>query len=373
MFDSDLYREVRKPLLDAQTLPSHCYTSDEFFRREKQRIFSDTWHFVGREDELPESGCVLVVETMVGSALVCRDENGGIRGFINACRHRGTKLKEQSGRCRQLVCPYHAWSYGLDGRLRTAPGMGEVNNFDPKDFPLQSLKLESVGGFIFISFDANAAALGRWLGDFPDVMQSHHLSDLRCVKRFSFSINANWKFLIENSLEAYHTGTVHQSTLGAQDSESVDTQGQWDALYVLSDETKSIATLPGQTQGLPFIQGLNEKAKRGTWFTAIYPCTQIVFSQDCVWWLDFKPVNVSQTTLTIGACFPSSTVAMTDFDRQVQPYYDRWTRATAEDNAIAEAQQRGHQLALETAGRYAATEHCVHQLNNWVLDQVLDH
>ncbi|NKB60888.1 MAG: Rieske 2Fe-2S domain-containing protein [Gammaproteobacteria bacterium] len=372
MFDSNNYQEVRKPLLDAQTLPPHCYTEQVFFEKEKQRLFAGGWHFVGREDELAEPGSVLVVETMVGSALVCCDQSGHIHGYINACRHRGTKLREKSGHCRQLTCPYHAWSYGLDGQLRSAPGMAGVNNFELEDYPLKSVRLESFGGFLFINFNIDALALAEWIGDLPDVMRSHQLSDLRCVKRINFTIEANWKFLIENALEAYHTGTVHRSTLGAQDSESVDTRGHWDALYVLSDETKSIATLPGENQGFGFIEGLNEKARRGTWFTVIYPCTQIVFSQDCVWWLDFKPVNVSRTKLTIGACFPSDTIALPDFHGRVAPYYERWTEATAEDNAIAEAQQRGHQAGLRSAGRFTGTEHCVHQLDNWVLDRVLD-
>lgn len=372
MFDPNHYLQVRKPLLQAHSLPSHCYNSDEFFQREVEKIFSASWHFVGREDELAKTGSFLVVDTKVGSALVCRGADGELRGFVNACRHRGTRLKNTGGLCRNLVCPYHGWVYELNGELKAAPGMAEVENFDPTEFGLQPLRLETWGGFIFINHDSAAYDLKSWLGDLPQRMRSHRLDELRCVKRVEFNIKANWKFLIGNALEAYHTGMVHRNTLGAQDAEPEVTQGQWTALYVFGDDNKSIATLPGETLSMPFIPGLTGRALKGTWFTCIYPCTQIVFSQDCVWWLDFKPLTADHTRLTLGACFPQSSIDLADFEKRAKPYYQRWESATPEDNAIAEAQQLGCGAGLDLPGRYAAAEHCVHALDNWVLDRVLE-
>lgn len=369
MSDSSDYSAVRKPLLEASSLPGHCYTSGGFFEMEKDRIFSGAWHFVGRTDELSQAGDFLVVDTVVGAAIVCRDSENGLHAFLNACRHRGTRLKDIGGRCASFVCPYHAWVYAHDGRLRAAPGM-DATEFNKDDYSLQSVRLGTWGGFIFINFDDAASTLLTWLGDLPDTMQGHDPESLVCTRRFDFTIKANWKFVIENALEAYHTGTVHQTTLGAQRSESVVTKGQWDALYVLSDEQKSIATLPGEFQAFPFIHSLGEKAKQGTWFTVIYPCLQLVFSQDCVWWLDIKPVSVNETSLVVGGCFPTSTVALEHFTQGAAAYYHRWQTATAEDNAIAENQQKGHMAGLHAAGRFASTEHCVHALDNWVLDQI---
>ena len=102
MFDPGLYCEVRKPLLQAHTLPSHSYTSDEFFQREVKNVFSSAWHFVGREDELERVGDFLVVDTKAGSALVCRSADNQLHGFVNACRHRGTRLKNDAGSCRNI-------------------------------------------------------------------------------------------------------------------------------------------------------------------------------------------------------------------------------------------------------------------------------
>ncbi len=369
MSDLPIYSAVRKPLLEASTLPGHCYVSGGFFKKEKQHIFSRCWHFVGRVDEISKAGEFLIVDTVAGSAIVCRDSGNRVHGFINSCRHRGTRLKDLNGRCVTFVCPYHAWSYSHEGQLVAAPGM-DASNFNKEDFALHSVRLECWGGFIFINFDAAAPKLEEWLGDLPTVMRGHNPETLVCTKRLEFSIKANWKFLIENALEAYHTGTVHQETLGAQRSESIEAKGQWNALYVLNDDHKSIATLPGETQTFPFIPTLKGKSKNGTWFTVIYPCTQIVFSQDCVWWLDFKPISVNQTRLTIGGCFPAETVALDSFESGAAAYYYRWKTATEEDNAIAENQQRGHEAGVHTQGRFASTEHCVHALDNWVLNQL---
>ena len=371
MFEADIYRNVRRPLSMAQTLPSHCYTSPEFFQREIDTIFSSAWHFVGRADEISEPGQFIVLDNIVGSALICRDEAGNLNAFVNACRHRGTRLKNRGDRCKGFVCPYHAWTYGLDGALRSAPGMEGVEEFEKTDYGLVRIRLEEWAGFIFVSFCQDSPALVDWLGDLGTVMRGHRPQDLRCVRRMDFVINANWKFVIENALEAYHTGTVHQSTLGAQNSRAIQADGQWDALFVESDPDKSISTLPEAKQALPFISTLEGMSRNGTWFTVIYPCTQIVFSQDCVWWLDIRPVNVDKSNMTLGACFPRTTIDLPEFASCIEPYFDRWSSATSEDNQIVEAQQRGHQSASISPGRYALSEHCVHRLDNWILDRVL--
>jgi len=371
MFDPQDYTGVRRPLDQAETLPSSSYTSEEFFNREVARIFSSAWQFAGRVDELSEPGQTLVVNTITGSFLVVRDHAGRIRGFRNTCRHRGAQLMTDSAVCRNFICPYHSWTYGLDGALRGAPGMDGVQNFDKTMYGLERIRLEIWGGFVFINQDDNAPDLMTWLGDLPAQMAGHQPDAMRCVRRKSFDINANWKFLIENALEAYHTGTVHRETLGVQDSSAVEVVGNWDALYVPSDVGKTLATLPGTDTGFPFLPELTGLAATGTYFTVIYPCTQIVFAQDCIWWLDFKPIAVDQTRLTIGSCFPESTIALSDFKQRVAPYYERWDNATPEDNAIAEAQHAGHRTGLSRPGRFALTEHCVHRLDNWVLNQIL--
>jgi phenylpropionate dioxygenase-like ring-hydroxylating dioxygenase large terminal subunit len=369
MFAAEAYREVRKPLLEASTLPPLCYTSERFFEREIEFAFLPHWQFVGREEQLDCAGSYFCHEGVGGSVIVLRDGNRKPRAYANSCRHRGARLLTGSGDCKRIVCPYHAWAYRLDGSLGGTPGMRGVKNFDPDDFPLLELELATWAGFIFIRYQAGAGSLANHLGSMPGKFDAHRCDEMRFVGALEFEVNSNWKLLAENALEAYHTGSVHRDTLGQQQSRAIETSENWTGLLV--EDEQSVATLPGEDKPFPHVAGLGAEARSGAYFTLLYPSTQFVFAQDCMWWLDFEPEAVDRTRVSIGACFPQSTIDLPGFDEKVKPYFDRWRHATAEDNAICEAQQQGQRLA-RPPGRFAPGEFAVHALANWVLDQVLD-
>jgi phenylpropionate dioxygenase-like ring-hydroxylating dioxygenase large terminal subunit len=369
VFDPALYQNVRKPLRQAETLPHWCYTSLEFHQREIERIFEPGWTFVGRIDEIATPGQYMTSQTVFGSVCVIRDESNTVHAFINACRHRGTQLLDGTGECQKIVCPYHSWVYALNGKLERARGMEDIENFALEDHGLVPLRFEVWDGFMFVTSETQGPSLMDYLGDMPQRFAQYKPSELITTRRIEFDVRCNWKLLIENALEAYHTGTVHRSTLGQQQWESVNTQGNWDALMVLDE--KSVATLPGQTTVLPEIEGLSGYAKRGTIFTCIYPCTQFVFAPDCMWWLHIQPTGVGSCHLTLGSCFPKDTLKHPQFDELIKHYYHRWDTATPEDNRISESQQIGQSAAGRKPGRFATSEFAVHNLANWMLDRVL--
>lgn len=369
LFDPTVYASVRKPLQAATTLPPQCYTANEFFEREIERIFLRNWQFVGREEQVAQAGQFFCYEGLGGSVIIVRAGDNRLRAFANSCRHRGSRLLHGAGSCKRIVCPYHSWAYQLDGKLSGTPGMQETLDFDARDYPLLELPLETWGGFIFIHYGSSPPALSSHLGNMQQRFASHKCQDMRLVDSIEFDIRANWKLLAENALEAYHTGSVHRETLGQQSSRAVETTGNWTALLV-EDET-SVATLPGADKPFPHIEDLDREADSGAFFTMLFPSTQMVFAQDCMWWLAFRPLAVDRSHLTIGACFPQSTLELPDFAQLVEPYFERWRLATAEDNAICEAQQQGQQFRREP-GRLASSEFAVHALANWVLDRVLD-
>src|SRR5258706_15734657 len=117
IFDSRHYQRVRRPALEAESLPPWCYTAPEFYDREVDRIFRKTWNFLGRVDEVAKPGDFRVFDLVGESVIVLRDREGEVRAFANTCRHRGTRLLAGTGKCRSIACPYHAWTYDLDGRL----------------------------------------------------------------------------------------------------------------------------------------------------------------------------------------------------------------------------------------------------------------
>lgn len=369
LFIAETYRELRKPLLEASTLPAECYTSDDFYRREIDRIFLRNWQFVGRLEQVAAAGQYFCYEGIGGPVIIVSGDDGEIRAFANSCRHRGARLLSGSGGCQRIVCPYHSWSYRLDGSLQRTPGMQQVRDFVAGDYALLQLPLATWDGFIFIHYQDSPAPLAQHLGNMPETFASHRAADMRLVGTLEFEINSNWKLLAENALEAYHTGSVHRSTLGQQRSCAIETSGAWTGLLVL--DKNSVATLPAAEKPFAHIAGLSAEASAGAFFTLLYPSTQFVFAQDCMWWLAFTPEAVDRTRLNIGACFPRATIAAAGFDERVEAYFERWRRATAEDNAICEAQQQGQRFSRRP-GRYAASEFAPHALANWVIDQLLD-
>ena len=369
LFAADTYGDLRQPLRQASTLPPGCYTDRSFFEREVDRLFRHHWQFVCRAEQLPQAGDFRCHDGPAGPAIVVRDDDGRIRAFANSCRHRGARLLSGAGRCKRIVCPYHRWSYRLDGRLVGTPGMTDILDFDRADYPLIELPVDSWAGFVFFNWQSDPPPLVQALGNFVEYFASHDCDRLQFVGELEFEIESNWKLLAENALEAYHTGAVHGDTLGQQAASALDSRGDWTGLLV--EDEQSVATLQGADKPFAHIDGLSSEARRGAFFTLVYPSTQFVFAQDCAWWLAFEPRKIDRTRLVIGACFPRSTVALPDFSERVELYFERWRTATAEDNDICEQQQLG-QRVRRRPGRFAADEFAVHAFSNWVIDRVLD-
>lgn len=205
------------------TLAPHFYSSAEVFRLETQRIFHSQWFCVGRAEQVPERGDCLHVEIAGESVLVLRGRDDALRAFYNVCRHRGSQLiranplpdaadpvAHNSGRVgAAVVCPYHAWSYNLDGTLRAAPFV-QFDAACPKDgFSLVPVALDTWGGFIFLNLSPEPAPLAGQLEKVTRMLGRYPFADLRRGAQIVYDVRANWKVLMENYNECYHCGPVH--------------------------------------------------------------------------------------------------------------------------------------------------------------------
>src|SRR5258708_7614861 len=312
------------PLLEASALPAACYTSDRFFAAETEAIHRRNWFFVGLASELARSGAYRAIETVGGPVIVLRDGSGALSAFANVCRHRGSILLEGSGEVRAITCPYHGWTYRLDGTLAAAPAMKQK-------------------------------------------LGCYRFDRMVCTWRQEIDCRCNWKLLVENALESYHTGLVHARTVGAQTSVTLATKGQWIALQVLSQTSVAVLT---DRPPLPPIEGLTDQARLGTYFTMVLPATQFACAQDCMWWLTMRPLAPDRTMLSLGGCFPRSTAERPDFAEAARLYYDRWARVAAEDVGILERQQRGLASILYRPGRLSWRDDLVHAVHEWVAARV---
>ena len=369
LFNPAHYDDVRRPLLEASSLPAWCYTSDEFYQREVERVFMQSWHLVGREDELPEAGDYLVHDLCGESTLVMRSDDGVIHAFANTCRHRGTRLLDGHGSCRAVICPYHAWTYNRQGELTGIRGMEKTRNFDAAAHGLLPVRLESWAGFMFVCFSDDVGDLTQWLGNLPGEFATCKWQDMVCTRRKHYDLDCNWKIYVENAMEDYHTATVHRATIGLQECEVMDAKGEWDSIW--AEAKRTLAVLPEDDVPFPQIEGLEGRNADGAYFTVVYPATFFGSTQDCMWWLQSIPFAANKMRVTIGSCFPRSTVARSDFEEAAKVYYKRWDKALPEDNEISERQQAGLNSSFNKPGRLSVHEPIVHALDNWVLDRVL--
>jgi carnitine monooxygenase subunit len=194
-----------------ETLPYSWYTDPDVARAEHERIFRRSWQYVGHLGELDGPGSMFPTHVGGLPLVVVLDGDGELRAFLNVCRHRGTVLVHEPQRRGTIQCPYHAWTYGLDGSLRGAPRSKDEPDFDMSCLGLVPAQVGTWGPFVFANPDMDAPALDVALGDLPQVVAENGLDvdSLRFDRREPYEIKANWKIAIENYLECYHCQLNH--------------------------------------------------------------------------------------------------------------------------------------------------------------------
>jgi len=180
-------------------------------RLEQERIFRRSWQYVARREEILEPGSFLTTRAGEVPVVLVRDEEGELRAFLNVCRHRGSLVCEGSGKRATLQCPYHAWTYGLDGRLVAAPRLNREGGSDPADLSLVPVQVDTWGPLVFVNPDPEAPPLLEFLDDVPQRISEAgiDLDGLRFLRRWEWEVEANWKISAENFLECYHCPVAH--------------------------------------------------------------------------------------------------------------------------------------------------------------------
>ena len=201
-----------RPLEDAITLPLHCYTSNKWYEREVENIFLKEWLCVGRVDQVADPGDFFTLRLMGEPIVIVRGDQGNINALSTICRHRAMEVVEGEGNRRSFQCPYHAWTYSLQGNLIGAPEMEKTRNFDKSKCALPALRTETWEGFIFVNFDSRAKPLSPSLAPLSRRLKNYQLSDMRGTKPLVYEGNWNWKLWIENFMEAYHVLGLHKGS-----------------------------------------------------------------------------------------------------------------------------------------------------------------
>ena len=330
-------------------------------RREQERIFARTWQYAGRVDELAERGSYLATSLGDVPLLVTRDREGELRAFLNVCRHRGSVLVDGSGRRETVQCRYHAWTYGLDGRLRKAPRAEREQGFEPDELGLVPASVDTWGPFLFANPDPDAGPLAETLGELPRILETAlDLPRLHFHSRVHYSLDANWKIAVENFLECYHCPTAHPSFSDLVDV-GVDA-------YVLEPHptfASQYASLRERPRALPYD-----------------PSGEVVRGQFHLLWPNLK-LNVfpGRPNLSIGPVFPDGpdrTTGYLDYffgedvdDGRIADLLALDDQVGREDRALVESVHRGMRSGLVVHGRLLLeSEQLILAFQRWLVDAV---
>jgi carnitine monooxygenase subunit len=194
------------------SLPPAFYYEQRFLEWERDQIFYKSWQFLCHGEKLRETGSFVSGNILGRSVFAVRGQDGVVRAFYNVCRHRGHELVRLAGRARAISCPYHAWSYNLDGSLRAAPGTECLVGFSKEDYGLRGVGVEEFAGLYFINLDATAEPLSKTAGDLKAEVERYapDLSGLTFAHRLTYTIQANWKAVVDNFLECRHCPVAHK-------------------------------------------------------------------------------------------------------------------------------------------------------------------
>jgi phenylpropionate dioxygenase-like ring-hydroxylating dioxygenase large terminal subunit len=201
-----------------RTLPWSWYADPEVLRREGERIFARHWQYAGHSAQLEEDGSYFATVAGQIPIAVTRARGGQVHAFVNVCRHRGHVVASGAGRRETLQCPYHAWTYGLDGKLRSAPRADREPGFEFDELSLREVAVDLWGPFVFVNPDPEARPLAEALGDVPErLAEIVDVDALQFRFRTEFELDANWKIACENFLECYHCAVAHPGFTAAVD------------------------------------------------------------------------------------------------------------------------------------------------------------
>ncbi|WP_428410457.1 aromatic ring-hydroxylating oxygenase subunit alpha [Hyphococcus sp.] len=362
--------QPEKPAELEKSLPSSFYTDALMFERERRELFARSWVCAGREEEVEDDGSTKIIDLFGESIIVARLKDGSLRAHYNVCRHRGARmcsddakwgLSLRGGAMGEFIrCPYHQWTYGLDGRLVNAPQLSGTDGFDAAKFSLHPVGVAVWGGFIFLKLDpAEGDLISRTLGEdeigpAPRRLGNYPLARLKTARAISYEVAANWKVIAENYNECYHCGGVHPELcavvpvfragagLGLDWENGVPhREGAW------------TYTFSGTTNRKPF-EGLSELEKIRHKGELIYPNLMLSVSADHGAAFILWPLAPNLTRVDVRFLFDADEMARDDFEPS--DAVDFWDITNRQDWAVCERVQQGMSSRAHDHGYYAPME-----------------
>ena len=362
-----------KPTVEAETLPPACYTDEEFYRFEKEALFYREWLCVGREEWVEKAGDYFTCTHANEPLVIARDREGALQAMSSVCQHRAMLVAEGQGNTRAFVCPYHHWTYDLDGRLVNAPAMGRTCEFDRAANGLPKLRVEVWHGFIFVNFDLDAPSLVERMGPLEPVVANYELERLRGPAPAHHDFAWNWKVQFENNNDGYHANRLHQglhdyipSSLASFPPVPEGTPGY----YRLNGSLHANASFnPTEKALFPVFPKLTEEEQNRLLFVNLPPSLSLVVLNDVVIYLIMDARSASTHGLTFGSLYLPEAMDDPAFEEKRRINDDYTSNIVAQDLHVDLLVQQGLGSRYAPRGRYSWQEDAQRQFNQWLVDR----
>jgi glycine betaine catabolism A len=363
-FDPVDLEPALRPFGQSRMLPRDAYTSPRVFAFEQERFFAGSWTCVGREGDLEATGDQRAVRVGGAGVLLVRGTDGRARAFANTCRHRGHELLgvgEQTTR-RTVLCPYHAWTYDLDGSLRVAPGFREHAEFRPTKHGLVELPLESWHGFLFVNGSGDAPPFAEHVGALDELVAPYQPARLVPLASHAYDLACNWKVVLENYHECYHCPLIHPELCQVSPPASGDNfelDGAWVGGTMDLKDHAATMSLDGHSDGVP-IPGLDAERLRTVAYLGLFPNLLLSLHPDYLMTHLVEPLGPDLSHVVCTWYFPPEATGRPGFD----PAYavEFWDRTNRQDWAACESVQRGMASPHFQPGPLAPAEDAVYHV-----------
>jgi Rieske 2Fe-2S family protein len=343
----------------ARTLAQRYYTSPETLDEERARLFPTMWHCAGRVSELATPGRFIVREIAGESIIIVRGRDGALRALFNVCRHRGTRIcREATGQFSETIqCPYHAWTYGLDGRLLGAPHMQEADDFDRKDYPLHQAAIAEWEGFLFVNVARDPKPFADCFAPMIGRLARYELGTLEVGHRVTYDVKANWKLVFQNYSECLHCPTIHpelSTVLPYQSGANDLIEGSFLGGFMEIKTPNESATMSGKACGRLVTADLPGDDRHRAYYYTLMPNLLLSIHPDYVNYYLVTPVAADRTRVESEWMFSPDNAGDAAFNPR--DAIDFWDITNRQDWAIVQQSQLGVSSSRYEPGPYSPRE-----------------
>ncbi len=362
---------VRRPLAQAGHVAYRLYSDPEVLELERERLFMKDWLMVGRLEQIANPGDYMTLDVLDEPIVIARNQAGQINAFSNFCLHRGAEISPKGfGNAQEFSCPYHNWLYDLDGKLMGAPHMMHTEGFDPHQCALPRVRVDTWGGFVFVTFDPDAPPLSAFISRFAEEFAFLQMEDCAVGARIEFDLKCNWKFVVENLFDVYHVTTIHAQSFGKY-RDTVDYFKDVPGQASLFGYYKSAPSMEGGKSLFGYMPWLADKPDTFACSGFQGPNLQMFARRDGVIAHSIWPVSVDRTKMVSYLLFPKTFFEDPEFDAKAGRYADYLKKIIDEDEVAITSLQRAAHSRLFQPGRMAKLEHGVYNVLNYYLDRII--